>query len=244
MLDLSLWLWTIALTSSLVASIVTTVTGIGAGLIIYGVLSFFFDFKIIIPLVAPAQFLSGALRLWVFRRYIHWRLVWPFFLGVLPGIYGGTLLFHALSEIALRRSLGVFLIAFAVYEFLQRYSTHGVPHRAWLPLAGLGAGILLGSVGVPGPFLAVVFLRYGLVKEDLVAMIALFFLLGNAQRTLLYWQQGVLASESLGLATAIGVAMIVGVEVGRRLFPYISREVFVKLVLGMLILFGVKFLLW
>ena len=69
------------------ASIVTTVTGIGAGLIIYGVLSFFFDFKIIIPLVAPAQFLSGALRLWVFRQYIHWRLAWPFFLGVLPGIY-------------------------------------------------------------------------------------------------------------------------------------------------------------
>lgn len=65
MLNLSSWLWTIALTSSLVASVVTTITGIGAGLIIYGVLSFFFDFKIIIPLVAPAQFLSGALRLGV-----------------------------------------------------------------------------------------------------------------------------------------------------------------------------------
>ena len=130
--------------------------------------------------------------------------------------------------------LGVFLIAFAAYELSQRHSTHGVPQRAWLPLAGLGAGILLGSVGVPGPFLAVVFLRYGLVREDLIAMIALFFLLGNAQRTLLYWQQGALASESLGLAAAIGVVMIIGVEVGRRLLPYISREVFVKLVLGML----------
>jgi uncharacterized protein len=244
MLELSLWLWLVALASSLAASIITTITGIGAGLIIYGVLSFFFDLKVIIPLVAPAQFLSGTLRVWVFRQHIHWRLAWYFFLGVLPGIYGGTLLFHALSEVALRRLLGVFLLGFAAYELSQRHVTRRVPHLAWLPLGGLGAGILLGSVGVPGPLLAVVFIQYGLVKEELVAMIALFFLLGNAQRTLLYWQQGALVSDSLGLAGAIGLAMIVGVEVGRRILPHLSREVFVKLVLGMLILFGVKFLLW
>ena len=244
MLELSLWLWIITLTSSLVASIITTITGVGAGLIIYGVLSFFFDLKLIIPLVAPAQFLSGTLRLWVFRQHLHWRLAWYFFLGVLPGIYGGVLLFHALSEVALRRLLGAFLLGFAAYELSQRHVTRHAPHLAWLPLGGLAAGVLLGSVGVPGPLLAVIFLRYGLMKEELVAMIALFFLLGNAQRTLLYWQQGMLASDSLGLAAAIGVAMIIGVDIGRRLFPYISREVFVKLVLGMLILFGVKFLLW
>jgi uncharacterized membrane protein YfcA len=244
MLELSPWLWIIALTSSLVASVITTITGVGAGLIIYGVLSFFLDLKIIIPLVAPAQFLSGVLRVWVFRQHLHWRLAGYFFLGVLPGIYGGTLLFHALSEVALRRLLGVFLLGFAAYELLQRHSKRLAPHVAWLPLGGVGAGLLLGSVGVPGPLLAVVFLRYGLMKEELVAMIALFFLLGNAQRTLLYWQQGTLASASLGLALAIGVVMIVGVEVGRRILPRLSREVFVKLVLGMLIVFGVKFLLW
>jgi hypothetical protein len=244
MLALPLWLWIVALASSLVASIVTTITGVGAGLIIYGVLSFFLDLKVIIPLVAPAQFLSGTLRLWVFRQFIHWRLAWYFFLGVLPGIYGGTVLFHLLSEVALRRLLGAFLLAFAAYELLQGHVKRRHPRVAWLPLGGLGAGVLLGSVGVPGPLLAVVFLRYGLMKEELVAMIALFFFVGNAQRTLHYWQQGTLASESLGLAIGIGVAMVVGVELGRRLFPYISRELFVRLVLGMLILFGVKFLLW
>jgi uncharacterized membrane protein YfcA len=112
-----------------------------------------------------------------------------------------------------------------------------------LPLAGLVAGALLGSVGVPGPFLAAVFLRYGLLKEDLVAMIALFFFVGNLQRTLLYWHQETLAGGSWGLAIALGVAMAVSVYVGRLLLPRVSQPLFVKLVLGMLVLFGLQFLL-
>ena len=244
MLDLSLWLLIIALATGVVASTVTTITSIGAGLITYGVLSLFLDLKVIIPFVAPAQLLAVTLRCWLFRTHIHWRLAAYFFLGVLPGIYCGTALFDALSELVLRRMLGVFLLGFAAYEFFRSKTVHTVPHSGLLPLGGLCAGTLLGSIGVAGPLLAVMFLRYGLIKEELVAMIALFFLVGNAQRTLLYWQQGALTGESWLLALTIGMAMLVGVYLGRLILPRVSRELFVKLVLGMLIIFGVQFLLW
>jgi uncharacterized membrane protein YfcA len=244
MLALPVWLWVVTLASGLIASTVTTVTGIGAGLIIYGILGFFFDLKVLIVTVAPAQLLAGSLRFWLFRHHVHWRLALVFFLGVTPGIVGGSLLFHVLSEAVLRRTLGMLLLGFAAYEGLQSQPLGAVPHRGWLPLAGFCAGLLLGSMGVPGPFLAVVFLRYGLVKEELVAMIALFFLLGNAQRTLLYWSQGRLTDESLGLVITLGAAMLVGVYLGRFILPRLSRDLFVRLVLIMLLLFGVKFLLW
>ncbi len=235
-------LWAVALLTGLVASTVTTVTSIGAGLITYGVLSFFLDLKTIIPLVAPAQLLSVGLRCWLFREHLHWRLAGLFFLGVIPGVYGGTLLFHWLSEPTLRRLLGAFLLGFAAYEAFKGRAVRIAPHDALLPLSGLGAGLLLGSVGIAGPFLAVVFLQYGLFKEDLVAMVALFFLLGNAQRTWLYWHQGALTEPALILAAALGLAMAVGVYLGRGVLPHVSRELFVKLVLGMLVVFGVHFL--
>jgi uncharacterized membrane protein YfcA len=149
-----------------------------------------------------------------------------------------------LSETVLRRALGVLLLAFAAYEGTRNQQSSASPGTGWLPLGGLCAGLLLGSIGVPGPFLAVVFLRYGLVKEDLVAIIALFFLLGNTQRTLLYWSQGRLTGESLGLVITLSVAMLVGVYLGRLMLPRLSRELFVRLVLIMLLVFGVKFLLW
>jgi len=239
----TLWLWLITLLSSLVASTVTTVTGVGAGLILYGALSFFMDLKVIIPLAAPAQLLSTGLRAWLFWPYIRWRLAGYLFLGVLPGIYAGTLLFEVLTEQLLRRLLGVFLLGFAAYELFQKRAQRRVPHLAWLPFGGFWSGVLLGSIGVPGPLLALIFLRYGLLKEDLVAMITLFFLVGNAQRTLLYWQQQTLLRESLGLAAAIGVMMLGGVYLGRLILPHVSRALFVKLVLGMLVLFGVQFLI-
>lgn len=244
MFALPFWLWIVSFASGLIASTVTTITGIGAGLIIYGILGFFFELKVLIPIVAPVQLLAGGLRFWLFRRHVHWRLGLLFFLGVIPGTFCGALLFQVLPETVLRRALGVLLLGFAAYEGTRSQQVGVSPRVGWLPLGGLCAGLLLGSIGVPGPFLAVVFLRYGLVKEDLVAMIALFFLLGNVQRTLLYWSQGRLTDESLGLVITLGVAMLAGVYLGRLILPRLSRDLFVRLVLIMLLLFGVKFLVW
>lgn len=242
--DLPLWLWVVGSATALLASTITTITSIGAGLIVYGILGLFVDLKILIPIFAPAQLLAVAVRTWLFRRYIHWRYAAYFLVGVVPGIYGGALIFQILSELALRRMLGIFLLGFALYEWFRNEKVSDAPPAALLPIGGLGAGILLGSMGVPGPFLAVVFLRYGLLKESLIAMISLFFLLGNAQRTLLYWQQGLLTAGKLQIGITMGLAMILGVYLGRLILPHVSRALFVRLILGLLVLFGVKFLIW
>jgi hypothetical protein len=42
----------------------------------------------------------------------------------------------------------------------------------------------------------------------------------------------------------MGIATVVGGDVGRRILPHLRRTVCVRLVLGMLILFGRKLLLW
>lgn len=229
----------------MLASVITTITSIGAGLITYGILGFVIDLKVLIPILAPAQLLGVLVRVWIFRNEIHWRLALLFFLGVIPGIVVGTWLFDLLTEFALRRLLGVFLLGFAAYEYLRPSAIQATsPRLVWLPIGGLFAGAILGSIGVPGPLVAIIFLRYGLVKEALVAMSSLFFLIGNSQRTLLYWQEGLLSVDSLSVGVAIGLAMIVGVYVGRLILPRISRERFVHLVLAMLVLFGMKFLFW
>lgn len=244
-LDMPLWLWLLALLTALLASTVTTITSIGAGLITYGILGFFTDLKTIIPILAPAQLLAVMVRFWLFRKDIQWHLAIAFFSGVIPGIFVGMWLFHLLTELAMRRLLGVFLLGFAAYEYLRPSAIQSTaPRLAWLPIGGVFAGALLGSIGVAGPLVAIIFLRYGLVKEALVAMISLFFLLGNSQRTLLYWREGLLTADSLGLGMAMGLAMIAGVYVGRLILPRVSRERFVHLVLMMLILFGLNFLMW
>ena len=135
MLALPFWLWIVTFTSGLIASMVTTVTGVGAGLIVYGILGFFFDLKVLIVTVAPAQLLAGGLRFWLFRHHVHWRLALLFFLGVAllfflgvtPRIVGGSLLFHVLSEAVLRRMFGMLLVGFAVYEGLQSQPLGAVP---------------------------------------------------------------------------------------------------------------------
>ena len=242
MIDFHVWL--VALVGALLASTVTTITSIGAGMIMYGVLGPILGLKVVIPLVAPAQLLAVALRCWLFRQHLQWRLAALFFIGVVPGIFAGALLFELLSETVLRRIIGVFLLAFAIYETWRGNESRTQQHPILLPLGGIAAGALLGSIGIAGPLLAVLFLRYGLLKEDLIAMVALFFLLGNAQRTLLYWQQGFFVDDRLALAIGMGLAMLVGVYAGRQFLPYISGQLFRRLVLCMLVLFGFQFLFW
>lgn len=244
MAPLPYWLWLLTGLSGLVASTVTTLTGIGAGLIVYGVLGLAVDLKLLIPLAAPAQLLSNALRFWFLRQHVQWRLGAYLCLGILPGVWLGTSVFAILPDWTLRRALGVFLLGFAGYEWFRGHAVRRPLPFALLPVWGGCAGVLLGTLGVPGPFLAAVFLRYGLLKEDLVVMIALFFLLGNAQRTLLYWHQEALPREYLGLAVVLGVAMLAGVPLGQWLLPRVSHAHFRSLVLAMLLVFGLQFLLW
>ena len=61
---------------------------------------------------------------------------------------------------------------------------------------------------------------------------------------MLYWQEGFFVDDRLTLAVAMGLAMLVGVYVGRLVLPHVSRAFFRRLVLGMLVLFGVQFLVW
>ena len=242
MIDFPVWL--VALGGALLASTVTTITSIGAGMIMYGALGPLLGLKVVIPLVAPAQLLAVALRCWLFRRHLQWRLAALFFIGVVPGIFAGALVFELLTETALRRTVGVFLLGFAVYETWRGNESAARRHPVLLPLGGVAAGVLLGSIGIAGPLMAVIFLRYGLLKEDLIAMVALFFLLGNAQRTVLYWQQGFFVDDRPALAIGMGLAMLVGVYAGRQVLPYVSGQLFRRLVLGMLVLFGLQFLFW
>ncbi|MGE3537932.1 MAG: hypothetical protein AB7N91_10935 [Candidatus Tectimicrobiota bacterium] len=50
--------------------------------------------------------------------------------------------------------------------------------------------------------------------------------------------------EHLDMVLLLGLTMVLGVYLGRWLFPYVSRELFIRLVLGMLVLFGGQFLFW
>jgi hypothetical protein len=58
--DLSLWLWMVTLTTGLVASVVTTITGIGEGMMLYGILGFFFGLNVFIPIKSLAATGSSA----------------------------------------------------------------------------------------------------------------------------------------------------------------------------------------
>ena len=230
---------------ALLASTVTTITSIGAGMIMYGVLGPFLGLKVVIPLIAPAQLVAVAVTLAGCSGIIcngAWRPC--FSLAWCPAFSPAPCCSSSSPKTALRRIIGVCLLAFAAYETWRGNDRRPQRHPALLPLGGLAAGALLGSIGIAGPLLAVIFLRYGLLKEDLIAMVALFFLLGNAQRTVLYWQQGFFVADRLALAAGMGLAMLAGVYAGRRVLPHVSLKLFRRLVLGMLVLFGLQFLFW
>ena len=120
----------------------TTITSIGAGMIMYGVLSPFLDLKVVIPLVAPAQLLAVGLRCWLFRRH-SMAPSGPLLPAWCPAF---TPVRSSSTSSPRRRISDVFLLAFAACEMWQDSENR----TTFLPLGGVVAGALLGSIGIAG----------------------------------------------------------------------------------------------
>lgn len=195
------------------AGALTTVAGLGGGMLLLLILALVWDPARALACTAPALLAGNLHRAWMFRADLDRSRLRAFALGAVPGATIGGLFAAAVDP----RIIHVVLVAttaFAVLRAVLRWDLR-VPTRSLAP-AGAVVGALTGTSGGAGLLVAPVMLSTGLTGTAYVATVAGCAVAMHTGRIVGYAAGGLFTAELLGLAAVATLAIVSGNLIGKR----------------------------
>ncbi|NYF58983.1 sulfite exporter TauE/SafE family protein [Micromonospora purpureochromogenes] len=222
-------------------ALLSAVTGFGGGVLLLPVFTALFGLRVAVPVLTLAQLSSNGARVWLNRRELCRPLVGRFAVGAVPFALAGALLLAHAPLAALKRLLGVFLLAAVAWR--RRGPRPGRPRQRTFTVVGAASGLGSALLGSVGPLTAPFFLAYGLTRAGYVGTEAAGALTLHLAKTAGYAAGGLLDRQVLLLGAALTPATLLGAAAGRRIVARLDDRVFVLLVEVGLLVAGVLFLL-
>jgi uncharacterized protein len=215
-----------------VAGALTTVAGLGGGMLLQLALSLVESPAIALASTAPALLLGNTHRIVLFRDRVDRRVGLGFAAGALPGGIAGGLLVVALPDLVLR-CLMVAMTAAAVTRALGWWRWQAP--SAWLVPAGFAIGAIAATTGGAGLLAGPLLMAHGLKGERYVATSAVAAASMHVGRLVAYGAGGLVNERVLGYAALLGGAILVGNLVGKRLRGLLGESHGMRIEIGTMV---------
>lgn len=223
---------------ALLAGAVAAVSGFGIGSLLTPVLALQAGTKLAVAVVAVPHAVGTALRFWLLRGYVDWRVVRTF--GVMSAVGGlaGAILQTRASSRALEIVFGILLLLAGITELTGwMRSVRWGRSAAWI--AGTFSGVLGGLVGNQGGIRTAAMLGYEVPKESFVATATAIALFVDAARLPVYLATQGREIAHLGTQVLIATgAVVVGTLLGRHILGRLTQQLFRRIVALLLIGLG------
>ena len=226
-----------------VASMLAAVAGFGGAAVLLPLLVPIFGVREAIPILTVAQLLGNLSRAWFNQRELDLRVVGWFALTGVPAALVGGFLFASAPLPFLTRLLGIFLISVVVYRRAGRSSAMRIPLRGFA-IVGAVFSFLSALLGSVGPIMIPFFLAYGLVKGALIGTEALATVVMHVTKLIAYGSTAVLTRHSITVGLGLGVIMIFGSLIGKKILDRLPERIFVFLIEATLLVAGLRFLIY
>jgi len=226
---------------------VRSAAGFGAVLVALPMLAFVLPVSTAVSITTALTAITSVHQLSRDWHRVAWRHFWIMAFYSAIGIGLGFYFINLLDEDALRRSLGGFLILYAVYAWVTAGVAPIFPSR-WRRALAAGTGIAGGVLGTlfgagVGPIYVVYFNALRLEREIFRVTMSTVVLLGGAARIAGYARLGFYEGSSFALI-AIGLPLVlVGSWLGDQVIRRLDPRMFGRLVGGLILLSGVALLL-
>ncbi|MCV7424040.1 sulfite exporter TauE/SafE family protein [Mycobacterium yunnanensis] len=222
---------------ALAAGALGSVVGTGSSLVLLPVLVVLYGPREAVPMMAIASVLGNAARVIAWWRDIHWRAVAVY---SAPGVPAAVLGAHTLLTISPRivdGLLGVFFLAMIPVRRVAAARAWRV--RWWhLAIAGAVVGFLTGLVLSTGPLSVPVFTGFGLSAGPFLGTEAASATVLYVAKLLTFGGFGVLVTKLVLQGLVIGMALMIGPFVTRRLVRSMRPRLYALVVDGVLIVAG------
>jgi len=211
----------------LLAGALTTVAGMGGGLLLIATVGVMQGPHAALAITSPALLVSNAHRAYLFRRDIDRKIAKTFALGALPGaILGGwfvptlpatvlTAILVAATALTLAKVLGVF-------KFEAKPKAIGT--------SAFGIGVLTATAGGAGVLTSPLLLSAGLEGSAYIATIAVAAVSMHVGRVIGYGASGMFHGEMVPSIALLALALVAGNLVGKRLRRMVpaKKEIYVE----------------
>lgn len=226
------------------AGALTTLAGLGGGLLLTLALALWWDPQRALAVAAPALLLGNLHRLALYRRHVALALrpVLPFIVGAVPGALMGGFVAVALPELALRLLL-VFAVALAVVRELVMRRPALAARMPWLALtpgprtivpATFAAGVLTATGGGGALILSSLLLAAGFKHERFVVGASMVAVSMHVARISAYGAGGLVDLAVLRDALLVAAAILLGNLLGRRARLHVNDAQSVRITYGVM----------
>lgn len=213
-------MWLVAL--GLAAGVLTTVSGMGGGLLVVFVLSWMIGPKAALVVSAAALLVGNVHRAWLYRADLDGAVAKLLLLGLIPGSLLGAVLAGGLPDAAIR--IIMVLAALAALARALGGGRWSLPMASLAPIAaaiGLFAATAGGAAAMLGPLL----LSMGLGGRRYLAVVAVGATAMHSARIAGYGVAGLWDAAYLPMIAVLAAAILVGNLLGRALRDRVPARV-------------------
>lgn len=239
----SIWLLLLAFPAVTAAYVVFAMAGFGAVFISGPALAQVMPVATIVPVLAlvdcGAAIINGVT---LNRKLAFGEIKWLIPLMILGSLVGVKALLVIPAK-PMMYALGIFVICYALYSLFVP-ARSGEISRKWIVPFGFLGGVFGGMFG-SGGFVYAMYLTRRLFDRDAIrATQATLLSLSSFTRVVIFFFAGVYADfHTLVLAIACLPAMFLGTWLGHRITVTMSREQFLRVIYGLLLISGSALLL-
>ena len=213
------------------AGFLTTVSGMGGGLMLVIALSAVWGPHVALPTTALALLVGNLHRLTLFRGHVRPEIARPLLLGLIPGSIVGSLLVAGMPA-GLIHAVMLGLAAFALVRALV--GCHWRIPRAVLAPAGGAVGVMAGTSGGAAVLTAPLLLASGLRGDEYLATVALAAVAMHVSRTIGYGAGGLVGADTFAWAGFLALTLIAGNLIGKRVRAHLPEALRTGLEYGVL----------
>lgn len=227
----------------LASGALTTLAGLGGGILLIAGMTLFFPPAMVLGMTAPALFIGNASRVYFLRDAVDWRMVGRFAATGVPTAFAASLVAALAPGALIRAAIALLLLVYVAYELFRPAAPTSQAPRPWLPAAtGAITGTVSGLTG-GGGFIATPLLeRTGLSPARIVATSGACMALVHLVKGLGFSATSVLTPALLPAAAVLTVGVLAGNAMGAPLLKRLSRQTFRRLLLAALTLTSLQLL--
>lgn len=217
--------------ASSISWFISTLAGGGSPIVLIPLVNFLLGSGAVAPVITTGMLLGNIQRVFLFWRYINWTVTLWYLPGAIAGAILGAYTFTQIHLEWLQLLIGLFLVISVISLWLKKKETTFLV-LAWhfLP-AGFVYAFVSGLIGSSGPVLNPLYLKYGLLKEEMIATKASNVVVIHVAKILTYFALGALTPQYLGYGLVIGLAAAPANLLGRYVLRKMNERNFRQIVL-------------
>ena len=212
---------------TLFAAIVNGGLGYGFSSITVPLALLFLSNRVLNPALVLIEVALNAYVLWVNRDAVGviWKRVWPIVVGLLPGVFVGTVIVTQLDSSWLKLWTYLVLLPLILFQAAGFRRPIKSERAIGLPF-GLGLGVLYSVTTISGPPLALLLNNQGLDKREFRAALGFIRLAESSFTAIAYLSAGLITTQSNLLIPQILPSVLIGVPIGAALIRQMKVETF------------------